>query len=88
MDKLVASLTYSVKDLMQDPAPGEAALTAQVDDLPRRPAHGALPPHIGVAARRVVLGVAHGGEDEMGPGVVGWLLPGGMGQVDAWMEDS
>ena len=73
---------------MQNPAPGEAVRTAQVDDLPRRPVPGALPPHIGVAAAWVILGVAHGGEDEMSPGVVGWLLTGGMGQKSAWMEDS
>jgi hypothetical protein len=73
---------------MQNPAPGEAARTAQVDDLPRRPVHGALPPHVGVAAGGVVLGVPHGSEDQMGPGVVGWLLPGGMGQGTAWMDDS
>ena len=56
---------------MKDPAPAEAARAAQVDDLPRRPVHGTHLPHIGVAPTRVVLGVAHGGEDQMGPGVVG-----------------
>ena len=73
---------------MKDTALAEAARAAQVDDLPRRPVHGALPPHIGVAAGRVVLGVAHGGEDKVGPPVVGWLLPGGMGQISAWMDIS
>ena len=68
---------------MQNPAPGEAALTAHVDNLP-----GALPPHVGVAVGRVVLGVPIGSEDQMGPGVVGWLLPGGMGQGTAWMDKS
>ena len=56
---------------MKDSALAEAALAAQVDDLPRRPAHGALLPHIGVAAGCVAVCVAHGGEDQMGPGVVG-----------------
>ena len=73
---------------MQDPAPVEAVLVSQVDDLARRPVHGAHLPYIGVAGARVVFGVAHGGEDQMGPGVVGWLLTGGMGQVTGWMDYS
>ena len=65
-----------MQDFVENSAAFEAVGVAEVDDLPRRPVHGSLLPHVRVAGGRVVLGVPHGGEDKVSTGVVRGLLPG------------